>query len=453
MKIISPALKAHLASAVTTLATCWLIVRTDGVQFSFTTLDADLVVDGVTYKSTFGFQRTAITTTSLGQVDNLEAMGYFSDNGITARDLNNGRFNYATIYLFVVNWADLSMGICRLRRGWFGECTYTPTGAYQAELRGLTQALVQEFGNFYSPLCRADLGDDKCKILIAVPAWLPGQFYAVGQIVGPVGDGSLETSLTGTWQCITAGTTGTTEPAWNFSGSIPTPDGTAVWIGIQVLTERRLARVIGTIDQRSFVSEPLFSPGNTIGSTAEVGMIAGISANTTLEVSDGINTFTNTAFFDMPGSTFYFQALVAPIALNGMGLNMSFEVGVDGFNQVRMTNHSGRQGWITKTGDTAHSVIITQFADNYLDGGTVTWVTGLNAGASMELKTYLYDGQTVILWLAMKYPIAIGDQFLYYAGCDKRRDTCVNKFSNVLNMRGEPDMPGMDVTLMAPEAV
>lgn len=452
MKTITPALKAHLALPVTSLATCWLIVRVDGQQFAFTTLDEDLVVEGVTYKSTFGFQRTAITTTSQGQVDNLEALGFFSPDGITARDLNNGRFNYATIFLFAVNWRDLSMGICRLRRGWFGECTYSPGGTYQAELRGLTQALVQEFGNFYSPLCRADLGDDKCTVLIAVQPWRPNFVYGTGAIVGPVGDGSLETSLTGTWKCTTPGISGPTEPAWNFSGEIPTSDGTVTWIGIQVFTERRLARVIGTIDQRSFVSEPLFSPGNTIGSTAKIGIIDGISANTGIEISDGVNTFSHVTLIDRLGSEFYFEALVAPIALNNMGLNMSFIVGLGGFNEIEMTNNSGRQAWISKTGDTAHAVIITQFADNYLDGGTVTWVTGLNAGSSMELKTYLYNGQIVVLWLAMKYPIAIGDQFLYYAGCDKRRDTCVNKFSNVLNFRGEPDMPGMDVTLMAPEA-
>lgn len=452
MKIISPALKAHLALPVTTLATCWMIVRTDGLQFNFTTLDEDLVIEGVHYKSTFGFSRTAITTTALGQVDNLEVLGYFSDDGITARDLNNGRFNYASIFLFAVNWADLSMGICRLRRGWFGECTYSPSGSYQAELRGLTQALVQEFGEFYSPLCRADLGDSRCRVVISVPAWAPNQQYELTTIVGPRGDGSIEASLAGAFQVTTAGVSGPEEPVWNFSGEIPTVDGTVVWIGTEVRTERRIAQVTGAIDQRSFVSEPLFSPGNVLGSTAKIDIIDSVSANTSIEISDGVTTYSHTTFVDLNGGDFYSEALIEPIALNGMGLNMTFETGVGGVNAISLSNHSGHQGWISKTGDTAHAIVITQFAPNYLDGGTVTWVTGLNAGASMELKTYDYNGRFVVLWLGMKYPIAVGDKFLYYAGCDKRRDTCVDKFDNVLNMRAEPDMPGQDTTLMTPDS-
>src|SRR6185503_1658790 len=79
--------------------------------------------------------------------------------------------DYASIYLFAVNWADLTQGICKLRRGWLGECTRSPGGIFQAELRGLTQALVQEFGQVYQPICRADLGDDQCRMPIKPAAW------------------------------------------------------------------------------------------------------------------------------------------------------------------------------------------------------------------------------------------------------------------------------------------
>ena len=43
MKTITPALKAHLAKSATTLAACWLIQRTDGVQFAFTSFDSDFI--------------------------------------------------------------------------------------------------------------------------------------------------------------------------------------------------------------------------------------------------------------------------------------------------------------------------------------------------------------------------------------------------------------------------
>ena len=38
------------------------------------------------------------------------------------------------------------------------------------------------------------------------------------------------------------------------------------------------------------------------------------------------------------------------------------------------------------------------------------------------------------------------------AGCDKRLDTCSDRFANVLNFRGEPYVPGADLLLSYPDA-
>jgi len=46
--------------------------------------------------------------------------GEFLADGIIEQDMKNGLFNYATIHVFLVNWADLTQGILRLRRGWLG---------------------------------------------------------------------------------------------------------------------------------------------------------------------------------------------------------------------------------------------------------------------------------------------------------------------------------------------
>jgi hypothetical protein len=526
-KLLSPEFLAHLAQPVTSIATCWLIVRLDGVQFAFTTLDADIdmpigtpIIGGLTYKSTWGFSRTAITYTSDGQVDNLEALGYFSEpgdnSGITEQDLNNGRFNFASVYLFAVNWQDLTMGVCRLRRGWLGECTFSPNGAYQAELRGLTQALVQEFGNFFSPLCRADLGDAQCKVPIVPAPWQPNTYYAAGQYVGPLAISSQAQSLW-TFLCTTAGRSGAVEPDWNYGGA--TPDGAAVWqtqspfrqIGtviaqnapawqpdadylagayvgplavtsvaqgctVWVCTTPGTSGAVepawsyvagvtiadgscvwellppGPIAQNQFSCKGLAYPGNELGNTAIIQFEQNITANTAIEISDGINTYAYSIGWDVTLGAFYY-ALTGAIAANNMGLDMTFVTNVGGFPNIYLTNHSGQQGWITKTGDAALGIVISNFTQNYLDGGTITWITGQNTGASMEMKTYLPTGQICILWLGMSYPIAVGDQFIYYAGCDKTRQTCAVKFNNVVNMRGEPDMPGNDTMLSYPDAV
>ena len=43
--------------------------------------------------------------------------------------------------------------------------------------------------------------------------------------------------------------------------------------------------------------------------------------------------------------------------------------------------------------------------------------------------------------------IAAGDTFNAVAGCDKTFETCVAKFNNAVNFRGEPHVPGMDKML------
>lgn len=93
-----------------------------------------------------------------------------------------------------------------------------------------------------------------------------------------------------------------------------------------------------------------------------------------------------------------------------------------------------------------------QFADTslaqaagYFDGGLVTWTAGGNAGLAMEVKTYTTGA--VVLQLPMPGAVAIGDTYTINAGCDKTRATCRDRFSNVVNFRGFPDIPGNDKVL------
>lgn len=172
MKAASPALSAHLAGEVTTLASCWRVTRKDGAEFFFTDHDRDLVVDGEAYIASTGYSRTAIANDASLSVDNLDIDGVFDAAAITEQDLRAGLFDHAEVRVFLVNWADLSMGALKMRRGWFGEVTLNEGAKFRTELRGMTQALQQRLGEIYSPECRADLGDHRCKVDLAV--WTRG---------------------------------------------------------------------------------------------------------------------------------------------------------------------------------------------------------------------------------------------------------------------------------------
>jgi hypothetical protein len=453
MKTISTALQDHLAQAVTTLAICWLIVRRDGMSYAFTTLDVDLVIDDVTYSSVVGFSRSAISSGATAQVDNLETVGFFSAAGIAEEDIKKGLFNYALVQLFFVNWADLSMGTCKLRQGWLGEVNFNTNsdGSFMTELRGLTQALVQESGNFFTPICRADLGDAQCTVPIKPAGWLANQRYAPGAFIQAQTQ-NTDALLIAMFEADYDGTTGATEPAWNTTIGATTTDGTLTWTCRPPF--RGLASVSSTISQHAFVSGALAIPGaaQVNLNTAVIAFSNNVSAFTTLTVSDGIHEIGFTAPYDMKGVDNRHPTTDAlHNVYNGLvasSLEMTFVLQP---TAILITNNSGVPGSITKTGDYLGGIEIEPFGTAVLDGGAITWISGENIGLTMELKTYTAGSSTVELWLAMPYPISIGDRFLYYPGCDKNRNTCYSTFNNINNFRGEPDMRGMDVFLSYPD--
>lgn len=166
MKSISSELAAHIADEVTTLATCWRVVRRDGAVMGFTTHDRPLVIDDVTYRASSGFSPSAIAASNALSVDNLDVAGALSSSAISEVDLRDGRFDFAAIEIFQVNWTDLSQGKLLLASGSLGEVSMD--GArFTAEIRGLAQRLQQPAGEAYSPECRADLGDARCKVNLA----------------------------------------------------------------------------------------------------------------------------------------------------------------------------------------------------------------------------------------------------------------------------------------------
>ena len=89
------------------------------------------------------------------------------------------------------------------------------------------------------------------------------------------------------------------------------------------------------------------------------------------------------------------------------------------------------------------------YPDGWFTAGKLTWLTGANAGLSVEVKTHRASGAAadLDLWQRAGKPIATGDAFRVVAGCDKLFSTCRDKFANILNFRGFPHMPGNDFVL------
>lgn len=82
----------------------------------------------------------------------------------------------------------------------------------------------------------------------------------------------------------------------------------------------------------------------------------------------------------------------------------------------------------------------------YYNFGRITFTSGENIGLAMEVKSNDANGR-ITLFLPMPFDIALSDNFEIVAGCDKNFTTCVEKFNNAINFRGEPHVPGLDETL------
>ncbi len=92
------------------------------------------------------------------------------------------------------------------------------------------------------------------------------------------------------------------------------------------------------------------------------------------------------------------------------------------------------------------------FADGWFAAGKLSWTSGANSGLAMEVKRHGFANgvATVELWQAMAQPLAPGDGFTVTAGCDKRLDTCRDRFANAVNFRGFPHIPGNDFVVRYP---
>ncbi len=166
MQLISTALAAHLAGEVTTLATCWKLTLNDSTVMGFTDHSTDITLDGQLYEAGSGFTPGAIASGDSLAVDDLEIEGIVDSSTISREDIIAGRFDYAELEVFIMNYQDSSQGKLLLKRGFLGEISLV-NNRFVAEVRGLTEHMSCAIGNLYSPSCRIQFGDNSCKLNLA----------------------------------------------------------------------------------------------------------------------------------------------------------------------------------------------------------------------------------------------------------------------------------------------
>ncbi len=237
-------LYAHLAGGLTTVCRCWSVQRRDAVMHGFTDHDRNLTFDGITFRADSGLTARAISQTTGLAVDNTEALGALTDASVTEADIDAGRFDGAQVKAWLVNWSDVEERLLQFR-GSIGEMRRA-AGAFQAELRGLTEALNQPRGLVYQKSCGAILGDRRCGVDLSSP-----EFSA--ELVVETTDGGQRFKLP---------VGSRFEPHWFERGRIVVKDGKAA--GLMGLVKRD---VVEGSSRAVELWEPLravVAPGDTV---------------------------------------------------------------------------------------------------------------------------------------------------------------------------------------------
>jgi len=140
------------------IATTVLLKQASNTQ-GFTTHDEDINYLGTTYYAGSGMTNTATANKSDLSVDNSEvtALLVSDSDAITEIALRAGEYDYATVEIRIVNWADLTMGDLKVKSGTVGQVVMK-NGMFTSEIRGLSQYFTTVIGSLYGPLCRAELG-------------------------------------------------------------------------------------------------------------------------------------------------------------------------------------------------------------------------------------------------------------------------------------------------------
>lgn len=135
-----------------------------GDSIRFAIHGSDVIFGGEQYKpvpaTVSKFQATSGT-----EVDNATFQTVL-DDALSRLNIKGGKWQGASVELFIVNYLNPEMGYIQRQGGRFGQAKIIGNEA-EIEYRGLTSLLSQEIGEKTSRLCRYQLGDADCKVNVA----------------------------------------------------------------------------------------------------------------------------------------------------------------------------------------------------------------------------------------------------------------------------------------------
>lgn len=228
------------------------------------------------------------------------------------------------------------------------------------------------------------------------------------------------------------------------SGEIIQRDGISLSIGIEV---DNLAITINATDSHTVGGIPIiqaFHNGQMDGSRFKLE-----------RVFMDVNTPTDTS----AGTLVLFEGRIVEPELNRYEINASVVSDVDDLD-VQMPRNLYQPGCLNTLFDGACGLLHADFAVNttvdpnstnnrilctlsqpqgWFTQGVVEFLSGANSGIKRTVR--LHESGALLLTLSLLDVPVSGDLIRVYPGCDKRLDTCTNRFNNRARFRGAPFVP------------
>jgi len=152
-----------LAGPVVTAVYGWKLERRDGVTLGFTSHDRDIYFEGLLLKASPGLRPASITQSVGLSAGGLDISGVLSSSAIREDDLEMGRWNGASLSIFLFDWTNPAAGKRLLASGELGAIRQKGI-EFETELRGPAALLDRSIVPVSSPTCRAEFCGAQCKL-------------------------------------------------------------------------------------------------------------------------------------------------------------------------------------------------------------------------------------------------------------------------------------------------
>lgn len=188
---VPSALQSHLNESATTTTRLLKITLKTGFSYGLCMLDRDITYnDGqggaLTYVAVNGFDSSTLSADLGYNVDNAEGTALLSNDidGIELEDVRRGLLDDAQWIMYLVNFADLTMGHIILDAGTTGEVRTKYGLVWMPEMLSYMTQLRQPVGGVWSRTCRATFGTPAasptgCGVDVT-PLWVSGTIVSIG---------------------------------------------------------------------------------------------------------------------------------------------------------------------------------------------------------------------------------------------------------------------------------